>query len=90
MDYKIMIAGFINAVAVVGVVQFLKVYLPIINEKVSWLLPVLAAAIGPAVAVLQNVLFTWLGIPIDLSPIAAVFTGATAVAIYQVKKQATA
>ena len=81
------IAAFINSVAVLGIVQFLKVNIPILKEKLPWLIPIVAGAIGPAVAAGQNALSTWLAVPINLDPIAAIFTGTTAVAIYQVGKQ---
>ena len=89
MDYNILIAGFINTVLVLGLVQLLKIKTPVLKEKAPWLFPIIAGGIGPAIAVGQNVLFAWLGLPIDLSPIAAIFTGATATAVNQVGKQAT-
>jgi len=88
MEYNILIAGFINTVLVLALVQLLKVKVPILKENVPWLLPIVAGGIGPVVAAGQNALFAWLGVPIDLSPIAAIFTGATATAVNQVGKQA--
>jgi hypothetical protein len=88
MEYNILIAGFINTVLVLAIVQLLKVKISWLKEKVPWLLPIVAGGIGPAVAAGQNALFAWLGIPIDLAPIAAIFTGATATAVNQVGKQA--
>jgi hypothetical protein len=87
MEYNILIAGFINTVLVLAIVQLLKVKISWLKEKVPWLLPIVAGGIGPAVAAGQNALFAWLGIPIDLAPIAAIFTGATATAVNQVGKQ---
>jgi|GEM_PF-3180203 len=87
MEWNSLIGALINSVVVMGVVQVIKLYLPKLNELVPWIIPILAAAIGPAVAVAQNALATWLGVPIDLSAIAAIFTGGSAVAIYQVGKQ---
>jgi hypothetical protein len=84
--YPIM-AALINSVLVLLVVQRLKNGIPILKQSVPWLIPILAGAIGPAVAAGQNALFSWLGVPIDLSAIAAIFSGASAVAINQVGKQ---
>ncbi len=55
--------------------------------KESRIRAIIAGAIGPAVAAGQNALFGMLGVEIDLSPVLALFTGATAVAINQVGKQ---
>lgn len=88
-EWSSVIAAFINSGVVLGVVQLIKKWLPVLNEKVPWLIPIIAGAIGPAVAALQNWLSTLLGVPIDLSPIAAIFTGGTAVALYQIGKQAS-
>jgi hypothetical protein len=88
-EYSGVIAAFINSVAVLGVVQFLKVQIPALNQKIPWVLPILAGAVGPGIATLQNFLSSSLGVPIDLSPIVGIFTGGTAVAIFQVGKQAT-
>ena len=77
----------INSILVLVVVQFIKKKLPVINERWPWAFPILAGAIGPAIAALQTYLSKLLGIPIDLSPIAAIFSGGTAVAIHQVQHQ---
>ncbi len=87
MEYNVLIAGFINTVLVLAIVQLLKIKISWLKERVPWLIPIMAGAIGPAVAAGQNALFAWLGVPIDLAPIAAIFTGATATAINQVGKQ---
>ena len=88
MEFNILIAGFINTVLVLALVQLLKVNVPILKEKIPWLIPIIAGGIGPGIAAGQNALFGWLGIAMDLSPIAAIFTGATATAVNQVGKQA--
>jgi len=88
-EWSNVIAAFINSGVVIGVVQLIKKWLPVLNDKVPWIIPILAGAIGPGIAVIQNWLSTVLGVPIDLSPIAAIFTGGTAVALYQVGKQAS-
>jgi len=85
--YYPVIAALINSVLVLLVVQVLKTAIPKLKESIPWLIPILAGAIGPAVAAGQNALFAWLGVPIDLSAIVAIFTGGTAVAINQVGKQ---
>ncbi len=88
MEWESLLGAFINSVVVMGLIQLIKTYIPKLNELVPWLIPIIAAAIGPAVAVAQNALATWLGVPIDLSALTAVFTGGSAVAIYQIGKQA--
>ena len=88
-EWSNVIAAFINSGVVLGLVQLIKKWLPVLNEKIPWVLPILAGAIGPAIAAIQSWLATVLGVPIDLSPIAAIFTGGTAVALYQVGKQAS-
>jgi len=82
-------AAAINSVGVLAVVQLIKSYAPKLKVQLPWLIPIIAGAVGPAVAAGQNALGAYLGIPIDLSPIVAVFTGATATAMNQVYKQAT-
>ena len=88
-QYGGIIAAFINSVLVLAIVQLLKIKIPVLREKLPWLIPIIAGAIGPAVAAGQNYLSQLLGVAIDLNPIAAIFTGGTAVAIHQVGKQAS-
>jgi len=87
MDYNQIIANLINTTFVLIIIQLIKTYIPFIRQSVPWLLPILAGAIGPAIALLQNYLSQYLVFSIDLSPIIAIFTGATATAIHQVKVQ---
>jgi hypothetical protein len=82
------IAALINTVIVLGIVQLLKMYVPKLKEGVPWLIPIFAGAIGPAAAVGQTYLGSLLGVAIDLNPIVAIFTGASATAMNQVYKQA--
>jgi hypothetical protein len=81
------IAAFINSVAVLGIVQVLKIAVPKMKESAPWLIPIIAGAIGPAAAAGQNYLSGLLGVAIQLDPIVAIFTGGAAVAINQVGKQ---
>jgi len=88
---EIALAGIINTVGVVFTVQFLKWKLPVIKEKLPWFIPIPALAsllIGPAISAVQTYVGQLLGIPIDLSPIIAVFTGGSAVAMYETHDQA--
>lgn len=85
--WHVLLAGFINAVMVVGIVQAVKVGLPIVNAAAPWLLPVLAAASGPLVAAAQSTLGRWLDVPIDLTPIVGAFSGGSAVMVHQVYRQ---
>ncbi|HXG76466.1 MAG TPA: hypothetical protein VNJ53_07850 [Gaiellaceae bacterium] len=87
--WKPILAGFINTTAVLLLVQGLKTLLPWLRQTTPWLLPVLAASAGPLVAAVQSWLAAWLGAPIDLSPLVAIFSGATATAVHQVGKQVT-
>ena len=88
MDYMLLLANFINAVAVIAAVQAIKTYvLPFLNEKAPWVLPLIAMAIGPLMMIASEYLFNLIGWPIDLSPIVGVFVGGTAVAIHQVGVQ---
>lgn len=86
-NWQVLIAGFINAVLVVAVVQFLKWAIPQINAFAPWIFPIMAAAIGPLINTLQTALTGWLLIPIDLSSIVAVFTGGFAVTVHQFFRQ---
>jgi len=87
MEWQPIVANLINTVLVLLAVQGIKKVLPILNAKAPWLLPVIAACIGPVVAIIQGYVGGWLGIAIDLSAIVAIFTGGSAVALYQIGKQ---
>lgn len=87
MDWQQIVANLINTVLVLLAVQGIKMVLPIINSYVPWLLPIIAAAIGPVVALIQGWVGAWLGIPIDLSAITAIFTGGSAVALFMIGRK---
>lgn len=88
MDFMLLLANLINAVLVLAAVQALKTYaIPFLKEKVPWVLPIVAMAIGPLMMLAAEFLFTLIGHPIDLSPIIAVFVGGSAVALHQVGVQ---
>ena len=87
MAYQQIVANFINLVGVLLVVELLKIVIPKLREAVPWLIPIIAAVIGPIMAILQGYLGAWLGIAINLDPIVAIFTGASAVVLYQVQHQ---
>ena len=89
MEWKPLLAMFINTVLVLGLTQVVKVYVPGIRAAVPWLLPIIATFAGPVVAVVQNAVAGWLGVPIDLSPLLGLATGGAAVAMNQTWKQAT-
>jgi hypothetical protein len=87
-SWKQFVAAAINCLAVLAIVQFLKGVIPWTRVSVPWLLPLLTMLpIGPGIALVQDWLAAWLGWPIDLSPIIAVFTGGAAVAIHQSYRQ---
>lgn len=90
MEWKLLLAMFINTVLVLGLTQLIKVYVPGLRAAVPWVLPIIATFAGPVVAVVQNALAGWLGAPIDLSPLLALATGASATTLNQIYKQTTA
>ena len=87
MEWKNLIAMFLNTVGVLLLTQLIKVGVPIIRSAAPWLLPILATLAGPVVAVVQNLLAQWIGLPIDLSPLVALGTGGAAVAMHQTFRQ---
>jgi hypothetical protein len=88
-DWRELIAALINSVLVIGVVQIVKLALPIIKKKMPMLFPLLALFIGPLMTTLQNAVSSQLGFVVDLSPLVGVLTGGTAVAFHQIKSQAS-
>lgn len=88
--WREVVGMFINTVGVLLLTQLIKVGVPIIRSAVPWLLPIIAIFAGPVVAVVQNALAGWLGLPVDLSPLLGLATGGAAVAMNQTWKQATA
>ena len=89
MAYQQIVANFINLVGVLLIVELLKLVIPKLKELVPWAIPIIAAVIGPILAMLQGYLGAWLGIEINLDPIVAIFTGASATALFQVQHQRT-
>jgi hypothetical protein len=85
--WKGLVALALNSFVVLGLVQLIKVKLPLIREAAPWALPILAVVLGPLVAMGQSALGSYLGAPVDLSPLVALFTGGAAVAANQVAKQ---
>ena len=90
MHWEQLVAMFINTVLVLALTQAIKVYVPMLREAVPWLLPIIATFAGPLVAIVQNMLAGWLGLPIDLSPLLGLATGGAAVAMHQVSRQLSA
>jgi len=88
MDWNQIIAAAINSVLVLLAVQLIKVHaIPFLKQSAPWALPIISLVIGPAITAATNWLAAFLGYPIDLSPIAGVFIGGTAVALHQIGKQ---
>lgn len=92
-SWQMIVATAINTAGVMLVVWLLSTYIfPALRERMPWLVPILSSLIvGPALAAAQNWLAGWLGVPIDLSPIAGaatgVMTGALAVTAHQTYQQ---
>lgn len=87
MNWNEVIAAVINTAAVLVVCQFIKLYKPKITETMGWLLPFFTLLLGPILAKVQSIIAVWLGVPIDLSPIIAAWTGGAAVAVHQIYHQ---
>ena len=87
MTWQPIMAAAINTVIVLALVEVLKAQVPVIRIAMPWVLPVLATLAGPMVAVAQTSLAGWLNLPIDLSPLVAVLSGAAATTVHQVGRQ---
>ena len=91
MDWNQIIAVFINSVLVLMAVQFIKNYgIPWLKQNAPWALPLIAVLVGPIMTYLTNIVSSALGYPVDLSPIAGLFSGMAAVVLHQVGKQTEA
>lgn len=86
---KMLAASLINTAGVLTLVAIGNYYLPAVRATVPWLIPIATTLLGPVVALGQTWLAGQLGVPIDLSPLLGVFTGAAAVMVHQTGKQAT-
>jgi hypothetical protein len=87
LDWRLLVAMFINTGLVGFGVTLLTRYMPILKQQYPYLIPIIAACAAPFIAAVTNLLASWLGYPIDLGPILAVLTGTTAVFAHQVGKQ---
>jgi len=88
MDWQVLVANFINTVAVVALVDFLRKFgLEWLNEKVPWLMPILPVVLGWALPAAAAALTALLGYEIDFSAINGVFSGAMALVLHQSGKQ---
>ena len=85
--WQYFVALLLNSFAIVVAVQLLKVWVPILREKVPWLFPIIAMVIGPLMAMATSAVSGYLGYPVDFGSIAAIFTGGSAVAFHQVYTQ---
>ena len=81
------IAYLINTVLVVIIVDLMKKYWPVIQEKYGFIIPIVAPIAGLVINTLAKLVSDLLGYPIDFSPIIAIITGTTAVWMSQVGKQ---
>jgi hypothetical protein len=78
MNWLQVVGAFINGVIVALIVQGLAVLKPIFIEKWPWAWTLLGSVLGLLIPILANWLTSVLGIPINLNPILAVFSGAIA------------
>ncbi len=91
--WQLVLAGLINGAGVFSVLWVFNNHISgWLRANTPWLIPILAAALGPVVALAQSYLAKWLGVPIDLAPLSAMalFSGASATAMHQVYKNAKA
>src|SRR5262245_55551186 len=86
--WRLLVGVMINTAVVSAVVWLIKRYLPLIEEKYGYTLPIIATALGPVLMSLQAYLTKQLGYEgFDFTPISAALTGSLAVAAHQVYKQ---
>ena len=83
-DWRELAAVAVNSVAVMAIVQLLKMLLPNIPGGVK---QILALVMGPLLMWGATALGGLLGYPIDFSPIAAVFAGPAAMGLFDVAKK---
>ncbi len=87
MDWSQIIGLAINSVGVLMAVQVLKNYvMPWLKTTYPWVLPILALAAGSLMTWVTLVMTDLVGVPIDLSAITGVLTGAMAVVGYGVAR----
>ncbi len=88
LDWREVVALLINGVGVMVAVQILKHFKPQMSKE---LVSILALVLGPVLGWAGTALSEMLGYPIDLSPIALVFSGVTAglvgMGVYDVQKR---
>ena len=77
----------INAFGVAAAVQLLTTVMHVLKLKIGVVIPFIAMAMGPLMALATEEVTKILGIPVDFSAITAVFTGGSAVALHQMGKQ---
>jgi hypothetical protein len=87
MNWQEFVAMFINTFGVMASVQLLTMLLPVLKARVGWVIPFLAMSMGPLMALATEEASKFLGVPVDFSPLASVFSGGSAVALHQMSKQ---
>ena len=87
MDWSQILGLAINGIGVLMVVQVLKNYvMPWLKTTYPWALPIIALGAGSAMTWLTLLLTDLIGVPIDLSAITGILTGAMAVVGYGVAR----
>lgn len=85
MGWQEMLAGLINGILVLSIVQYLKASgMSWLRMNAPWALPAIALSAGALLTIASVFVSGFLGFPIDFSPIVAVLTGSLAVTVYDV------
>lgn len=78
IDWKLILATFVNGTLVLLIVSVINAYKPVIRESYPWVVPLMATALGPVIGAAQSWALSKLGIQVDFSPIIAALAGAAA------------
>jgi len=86
MEWQEVVAGLINGILVIAIVQYLKgAGMSWLKANAPWSLPIIAMVAATVLTAASSGIGALLGYPIDFSPIIAVLTGSLAVTVFDVK-----